>query len=261
MAQIVDGWAEMERDIRAYFRTTKNFGLLTPETIAAALTEGESMVHDIVLESRINWAIKTVEIDDEEIGTSIFGNTRRFLIEDDLGILDFARAKDLWRLPESADGDPAQFGYVESESAEDHHAEGRFLSGTNAERYNETGAVNADGEHQLAIQVFNWRTGGNALGDLRIEYFYTPAAVNPDWFTEADSSGNLLRKPALPRQVWPHIKNYAKFVLCEVTGDIDKHRFLRNRLNGRTGTLNRLREFLSNFQSGAAVYVVDTIEL
>ncbi len=256
--QVVAGWPKMKDGLRRFFRSSANPGLVDDYTIADALTEAESALSDLVIESGVGWLIKSVEVDDvgSSLGVAYGQNGRFLLVEQDLGLTDFCRIKKLYR-KQADTGGLLGLNYLGNDNDAASLADPAWIGGrAGAESWIESGGLNTAGRHEPGIRIINWNTL-SVNAPLVVDYWFTPPDVDVDWFTETDASGDLTRRPSLPRQMDYFILNYAKLVIAEQTGDIAKLRALQNRFNGRGGILERVRGQLNTFQSEDSEYVQD----
>ncbi len=256
--QIVIGWPSMYRNIRRFFRVEDNPGLVDDVTIADSLSEAESALSDLVLESGVGWLVKTLLVND--VGLNLgkaFGRNGRFLfLIQDLALTDPVRIKMLYREhPNTSDLIPIAYVGTDSDAAD--VSDPAWYSGRKGgEMWIESGDLNTAGNHELGIRILNWNTTVTNA-QLRVDYWFTPPVVDVAWFTETDASGDLKRSPSLPRQMWPFILNNAKLIIAEQTGDLGKIKVLNSRILSPAGVLNRIREQLSNFQSEGSEVVTD----
>lgn len=261
MAQIVDGWAMLQKQIRRFTRTVDNDGAVTDELIAWALTEGQQALFDLVLESDVEWSIKNATIDDtaSSFGTETEFKQHRYFIETDLGITDLARVRRIWRVdPNNERQSQPVFHVDKMMDAMRIKDLGSTLSLLGNEGWIHDGDVEpTSGNHEMAITIFN-RYSALSGGHLKINYWFHPPNVVVNDFYEVDDSGDLTNRPVLPRTTWPAIMNYAQLVILETVEDQYKNHSLWRRMSGTDGVIKRARSSLARFQTGEPEYGEDT---
>lgn len=253
------GYARIERNIKRYFRASANPGTVDEWSIADAVWEGERYLSDLIVESGVHWANKSKVIDDtaDSFGTQIGYQMHRYFFEQDLGITDIAKVVGLWRTDPDMGQTDQRISYAYTDAGRSTLRDAGSLAGPSGEFYTDEMDENAEGHPEQSIILFN---KGHSIsgGHLRIAYWLAPPPVEVEWFTEVDSAGNIGRKPPFPPVLWTYIMNYAKWVITEQTGDVDRRVALAQRFGGRTGLTNRLRMWLGTFQSSEPIHVEDT---
>ena len=234
--QTVDGWAMLERQVRRFTRTVNNDGAVDDELIAWAFTEGQQALHDIMLASDVEWAVKNVIVDDTDtsFGTEVEYKQHRYFIEKDLGITDLARVRRIWRVDEDNKAVRSQ-PLINMDRILDIQRV-KDIGSTLALLGNEGWTLDGDvesvsGAHQMSINIFN-RYAAMAGGQIKINYWLQPPNVTPADFSTVDASGDLTNRPVLPRSTWPAIMNYAALVILETVEDQYKNHSLWRRMNG-----------------------------
>lgn len=259
MAQKVDGLAWIFDNLRRWSRTTAVKGALEDENLADAVNEAIQQIDDLVIESAIPWATRNATIDDvgQSKGFEIEYKTRRLFLEQDLGITDCARVRRIWRIDAGNQAVGKPIPYIDRVGPENVDSL-RVTTAFNEERWTEDGDIDASGNADMAILMYNWGSG-LSIGKLRVNYWFTPPLVTVDDFYETDANGDRTKRPPLPRKMWPHIITYAKLQLLETTGDDYRSAALWRRYHGPAGVLERVKTVLQAFQVGDPVFVDDTL--
>lgn len=240
----------MRQQTLRFTRSLRNQGAVNDDLIAYAYTEAQQMVQRLAVEAGVRWAVKSSSIDDVglSLGTESAPDERLLLVESDLGITDLMKIDRLWRLGDDSETSPLMIPYVPS-------------AGTTAplildsEVWTEAGGNNGDGNFETAIRILNW--GLESSGDLRVDYWFSPPTVTPEFFTELDANGNYTKKPTLPRPVWTDMLNYSHLLILETTDDQSKAMSIWRRFQGPAGIEQRLRNFLGTFQTGSSETAID----
>lgn len=243
-------------NLRRWSRTVKSDGSVTDEAMADACGEAQSQINAIAIESGVPWVVKNKQVADGALGTTIGYQRRRFFIEENLAITDLAKVRSIWRVDSSNSSPGWPIHHFDNEGTEAERSQNLLTVSSigGREMWTESGDLNAAGNHEQTILLYNWRA--NATGyDLAIEYWFNPPLVTVDDFTEIDASGNSAARPALPRASWPALLAYAKLVLLETMGDDYKAMALWRRYNGPAGILEQLRNQFSSFQTGESTFV------
>lgn len=256
MAQIVEGYQRQLKNLRRYFRAEVNSGAVDDQTCADGLWEGTSYIIDLIIESGIYWSQRKQTIDDTNLGTEIDFQVHELFIKKDLGITDMAKITRLWRVDPNKKLVRGRIPYVIDDRSGHLLRDPGSLVGPAGEFYSESSDVTSDGNQEQSILLYN---KGTALegGHLHIEYWWSPPPLTVEDLYETDANGNFTKGPSVPEKMWVHILNYAKWVIAEQTGDIDKQEALARRFGGSDGIKNRVREFLGEFQTGDPRYVHD----
>jgi hypothetical protein len=250
----------MLEQTRRFSRTVQNPGAVSDDLVAYAYTEALDVMHDLAMESAIPWSVRNAIIDDigQDLGTQTEFATHRYFIESDLGITDLARPRRLWRVDTNNELVSQPMIHVdkllETKRVQDL---GAVISLMGQEGWTEDGDFNTDDLPEQAIIVYN-RGLLMANGHLKVNYWFNMPIVTPDDFYEVDSSGNLTKKPPLPRKVWPAILNYAHLIILETVEDQFKGHFLWRRLSGTHGVIERVKGFFQRFEDGDPDYGDDT---
>lgn len=260
--QTVDGWPMLYKQVRRFTRTVSNDGAVDDELIAWAFTEGQQALHDLMLASDVEWAIKNVIVDDtaESFGTEVEYRQHRYFIEKDLGITDLARVRRIWRVDDTNKTVRSQPVINMDRMLDIQRVKdvGSVLSLLGNEGWTLDGDIESvSGAQQMSINIIN-RYSAMAGGFLKINYWLQPPNVTTADFFEVDTSGNLTNRPVLPRSTWPAIMNYATLVILETVEDQYKNHSLWRRMNGPEGVLARAKSNLVRFQTGEPEYGVDT---
>lgn len=259
MAQKIDGLAWIFENLRRWSRTNIVKGAIEDENIADAVNEAIQQIDDMVIESAVPWATRNATIADvsNNLGTEVEFKTRRLFIEQDLGITDLARVRRIWRLDPGNATVSKPIPYIDRIGPENVDSV-RVTTAFNEERWTEDGDIDASGNADMAIMIYNWGQGLN-IGSLRVNYWFTPPLVAVDDFYATDANGDRTKRPTLPRKMWPHILTYAKLVILETTGDDYRSTAIWRRYSGPAGVLERVKTVLQAFQVGEPVFVDDTL--
>lgn len=257
--QVITGWPLIHDNIRRWSRTVKADGAIDADSIADACNTALQVVDDVIIGSGQPWAIRSKVIADitGNLGTNVEFKTRRLFMEEDLGITDLAKVYRLWRV------DPnnqiiSRPIYHCGKAGSENVNNGGWLSIWGCERWREDGDFNADSNYDMSVLIYNW---GEAIagGSLKVTYWFTPATITADVFTDTDSSGDRTTRPPVPKKLWNGIEDYAKLVLLETMGDQYKQNALWQRLRGPDGVVERLKTLCGSFQLGEANTVEDTL--
>jgi len=260
-AQVVDGWAMLQQQTKRFTRTVKNRGAVDDGLIAWAYTEGQQALFDLVLESDVEWALKNVTVDDSasSFGTEVEFKQHRYFIETDLGITDLVRVRRVWRVDPNNEAQSQPMIHMDRVMDVQRVKDlGSTLSLMGNEGWSLDGDLEpVSGNHELALMIFNKGTS-MAGGHIKLNYWFQPENVLETDFYQVDANGDLTKRPALPRNTWPAIMNYAHLVILETIEDQYKNHSLWRRMNGVDGVLARARSSLARFQTGEPVYGQDT---
>ncbi len=252
-----DGWGLIYDGIRRWSRTVKSPGSIEDEAIADACNKGLQVVDNLVIESGQPWAVRSKVIDDQggSLGTDVEFKTRRLFIEQDLGITDLAKVHRLWRV-DLTNATISKPIFHCDQTGPENIDRGNYVNRWGDERWREDGEFNDDGNYDSTILLYNW---GQAMADgaLKVTYWFTPALITKDVFTDMEEDGSRVSRPPLPRKLWPFIEEYAKLVLLEQMGDAYKTASLWSRWNGKSGLEAQCRLLVGSFQLGEPNHVHD----
>lgn len=248
------GYPEIHQAIRQYFKCDVNPGDVSDFTIAHALSNANYEVHGEIIEAAVHWMVKfSAKIDITSLGTQVDYKQKIYRIQTDLGISDYAKMARLWRSKSASDTNPWVAIYDPRANSQTHSDLGNY------EYWAETTLNDANGDPEPAIALINSDSWA-ADYRLMLEYWFYPPQVEESFFYQQDANGDLVKRPPFPRICWPAIEMLAKIEIAEVTGDLQRRAFLRDRYYSPGGGRDKLVSFLAAAQTGLPIHVDDETE-